>query len=148
MREDVVITEEDCFTSSSSGGSDHEDCQESAGTTHPRGQQQQQGAPIAVPAADNQGSGGGTDLLGPHGTAGATGHDPEASNSPAPALVLSDEDSKRMLARADELKAEGNALYGEGKYAEAAAKYNEAISAGKWYGADDPHLHAMGKASL
>ena len=36
-----------------------------------------------------------------------------------------------LLQRADELKVEGNRLYGAGKFVEAAAKYNEAIATGE-----------------
>ena len=51
------------------------------------------------------------------------------------AATVSDEaqlcDDADLLQRADELKLEGNRLYGEGKFTEAAVKYNEAIANGE-----------------
>lgn len=44
---------------------------------------------------------------------------------------LQQEQQEALLKRADELKVEGNGLYGQGKFEEAAAKYNEAIATGK-----------------
>ena len=51
----------------------------------------------------------------------------------AASLTMPDQDQPsdaELLQRADELKVEGNRLYGEGKFVEAAAKYNEAIATG------------------
>ena len=50
------------------------------------------------------------------------------------AAPLLSREEEHMLVEAEALKAEGNRLYGEGRYGEAARKYEEAIEAGGFEG--------------
>ena len=56
--------------------------------------------------------------------------DTAAMDATVPDEAQSSDNTGDLLQRADELKVEGNRLYGEGKFTEAAAKYNEAIATG------------------
>mmetsp|Transcript_39571 Transcript_39571/g.88030 ORF Transcript_39571/g.88030 Transcript_39571/m.88030 type:complete len:249 (+) Transcript_39571:79-825(+) len=67
---------------------------------------------------DNAGAVEGTTGAQPESKGGTDGAEPSSSST---------ETDDQKLAKAEALKAEGNQLYGEGKYQEAADKYNEAI---------------------
>ena len=112
---------------SSSGTSDYEDWD----PTNPAH------AKVDPEPSDQKESNGPSNLSGGQATSNEPGH---GGGGPADQAVtdlaessgmpLSQEESDRMLKAADKMKLEGNQLFGEGKFAEAAAKYKEAIAAG------------------
>ena len=109
---------------SSSGTSDYEDW-DPTNPAHAKAdlessdQKEGSAGPSVDQAASHEGHGGG----GLEGQAASDLQD-------ASGMPLSQEEADRMLKAADEVKVEGNRLFGEGKFAEAATKYKEAISKG------------------